>query len=122
MKGIAFNFMVLGVLFGLLGMLWGIHMAASHDHTMAPAHAHLNLIGWVGCAIYGIYYHVVPKAAEGMLPRLHLIVAILAVGCIAPGIALAKSGGTEALAILGSFLTVASALLFLVNVVRSRAA
>lgn len=122
MKGIAFSFMVLGVCFGLLGMLWGIHMAASQDHTMAPAHAHLNLIGWVGCAIYGLYYHVVPKAAEGMLPRLHLILAILAVGCIAPGIALAKSGGTEALAIIGSFLTVASALLFLVNVLRSRAA
>ncbi|MFP3384124.1 hypothetical protein [Tritonibacter sp. SIMBA_163] len=122
MKGIAFGFMVLAVCLGILGMIWGIQMAASKDHTLANAHAHLNLIGWVGFALYGFYYHVVPSAAQGRLPRLHLVVSVLAVGTIAPGIAIVKSGGGDALAILGSFLTLASALIFLFTVIRSRAA
>ncbi|MCG7623583.1 hypothetical protein [Epibacterium sp. Ofav1-8] len=122
MKGIAFGFMVLAVCLGILGMIWGIQMAASQDHTLANAHAHLNLIGWVGFALYGLYYHVVPAAAQGRLPRLHLAISVLAVGTIAPGIAIAQSGGGDALAILGSFLTLASALIFLLTVIRSRAA
>jgi cbb3-type cytochrome oxidase subunit 1 len=122
MKGIAFGFMVLAVCLGILGMIWGIQMAASQDHTLANAHAHLNLIGWVGFALYGLYYHVVPSAAQGRLPRLHLAISVLAVGTIAPGIAITQSGGGDALAILGSFLTLASALIFLLTVIRSHAA
>jgi hypothetical protein len=35
------------VVFALAGMVMGIAMAASHDHSVFPAHAHLNLLGWV---------------------------------------------------------------------------
>ncbi len=122
MKGIAFAFVALGMCLGILGMLWGIQMAASQDHTMAPAHAHLNLIGWVGFSIFGFYYHMVPTAAVGRLPRLHLVLSLLAVGSLAPGIAIAHSGGSEGLAILGSLLTLASAVVFLVTILRSRVA
>ena len=31
----------------LVGMSWGIVMAISQDHSAMPAHAHLNLLGWV---------------------------------------------------------------------------
>ncbi|WP_232367751.1 hypothetical protein [Tritonibacter horizontis] len=96
-------------------------MAASKNHLLANAHAHLNLIGWVGFAIYGTYYHIVPAAAQGLLPRIHLALSVVAVGTIAPGIAIVLSGGTDGLAILGSVLTLASAILFLVIVLRSRA-
>ncbi|NIZ12840.1 hypothetical protein [Phaeobacter sp. HF9A] len=121
MKGLAFGFMALAVCLGILGMLWGIHMAASKDHTLSIAHAHLNLIGWVGFSIFGIYYHVVPTAAQGRLPRLHLALSILAVGSIVPGIVSVKNGGSDTLAILGSLLTVGSMVLFLLTVLRSRA-
>jgi hypothetical protein len=31
----------------MVGMLWGLQMAISQDHSALPAHAHLNLLGWV---------------------------------------------------------------------------
>jgi hypothetical protein len=31
-------------------------MAETGDHSMFPAHAHLNLVGWIGMAIYGTFY------------------------------------------------------------------
>jgi hypothetical protein len=35
------------VIFVIAGMIWGIVMAISVDHTTMPAHAHLNLLGRV---------------------------------------------------------------------------
>jgi hypothetical protein len=53
-------FFAVAVLCGLAGMAWGIIMAESNDHTQMPAHAHLNLIGWVGSAIYGTFFALNP--------------------------------------------------------------
>lgn len=119
MNGISFYFMVLAVISAVCGMLLGIQMSASHDHMMAPVHAHLNLIGWVSMAIFASYYHTVAKAREGLLPRIHLGLAVLGVIIIVPGIAMAIKEQGEALAVVGSFLTLASMLVFLLVVVRS---
>ncbi len=55
MKGLPFLFLAFAISAALFGMGWGIQMSIIHDHAMAPAHAHLNLIGFVLMAIYGIY-------------------------------------------------------------------
>ena len=34
------------VLFLVVGMVWGLVMAISNDHSAMPAHAHLILLGW----------------------------------------------------------------------------
>jgi hypothetical protein len=47
---------VIAALAGLGGMVMGIVMGISQDFTLAPAHAHLNLLGWVTMAIYGLYH------------------------------------------------------------------
>jgi cbb3-type cytochrome oxidase subunit 1 len=120
MRGIAFLFYVVAILYVLAGMLFGIHMAGAHDFSLAPAHAHLNLVGWVTTGMFGIYYHVVPKAAEGMLPKVHFAVATPGVILMFPGIIMSIQGQGEALAIIGSLLTILSMLIFLFTVIRSR--
>jgi hypothetical protein len=50
----------------LCGMSLGIAMAMRQDFTLAPAHAHLNLLGWVSMALYGLYY----RGAAVIRPRL----------------------------------------------------
>ena len=52
-------FFTVGALCGLVGMVWGAQMGASGDHSLYPAHAHLNLLGWVTLAIMGGYYALV---------------------------------------------------------------
>lgn len=101
-------------------MAGGIVMAATQDHSLAPAHAHLNLLGWVSMAIFGFYYHLVPQAAAGMLAKLHLALSVVGTAVIVPGIVLAHSGGSEGPAKLGALLSIASILLFLVTVGRNR--
>ena len=120
MRGVALWFFVTAVLYVVAGMLFGIHMSVSQDHSLAPAHAHLNLIGWVSMGLFGLYYHVVPKAAQGLLPKIHFAVATLGLWLLIPGIVSAIQDNGETLAKAGSLVTVASALLFLVIVIRSR--
>ena len=46
------------------GMIWGIVMAITEDHSTFPAHAHLNLLGWVSLFLFGIYYICIRQSTE----------------------------------------------------------
>ena len=59
MPAVSKAFFTVGALCGLIGMVWGALMGASGDHSLYPAHAHLNLLGWVTLAIMGGYYALV---------------------------------------------------------------
>ncbi|WP_169568271.1 hypothetical protein [Sneathiella limimaris] len=120
MRGISYLFLGTASIYVVLGMIWGIQMSASGDHMLAPAHAHLNLIGWVGMAIYGFYYHLVPTAGEKLLAKIHFGVATLGVIILTPGIALALDGTTESPAKAGSVLTLISGLIFAYTVLRNK--
>lgn len=116
MKGIGLYFFGAGVLAVTVGMIWGIQMAASGDHLMAPAHAHLNLVGWVTMAMFGVYYHLHPQAAGHVLAKVHFAVALAGLVILVPGIAQAVQERGETMAKIGSILTLLSMLIFLVTV------
>lgn len=67
------------VIYILIGISIGIYMAASHSYTLAPAHAHLNLLGFVSMAIYGFFYRVYPAAANDRLANWHFWTANIGV-------------------------------------------
>ncbi len=117
MKGIGLLFFASGVVYVSAGMLLGIHMGVTQDFTLAPAHAHLNLVGFVTMALMGIFYHLTPRAAGSLLSWAHFILATLGVWAMVPGIALAVTGRGEALAIAGSLLTAGAMAVFLVNLI-----
>ena len=111
-------------IYALAGMCWGIHMAISQDHSQFPAHAHLNLLGWVSVFLYGLFYMHFPKAAEGWLAKVHLAAAHLGIVAMIPGVALIHGGMEDAggpLAGIGSILVVSAMLLFSVIVFRTTA-
>jgi hypothetical protein len=60
MKASSLSFQA-AVLFVVAGMIWGIVMAVTDDHSAFPAHAHLNLLGWVSLFLIGIYYRLKPS-------------------------------------------------------------
>ncbi|MDU8929456.1 hypothetical protein RXV86_18870 [Alisedimentitalea sp. MJ-SS2] len=116
MKGVALYFFVTATVAVTLGMIWGIQMSASGDHALGGAHAHLNLVGWVTMALFGVYYHLTPAAAEAMLAKVHYVVALAGLVIMVPGIVQAIRETGETLAKVGSFLTLASMAIFLVTV------
>jgi len=81
-------FFTVAVLCGLAGMAWGMHMGKSGDHSMMPAHAHLNLLGWVGLAIMGGFYALPGTLKGGWLPWTNLVLS--AYGAISMAVLLPK--------------------------------
>jgi hypothetical protein len=64
-------FLRIATLYIIAGITLGIVMAASHDHSMHPVHAHLNLLGWVAMSLFGLFYRAIPVAAETKLAKAH---------------------------------------------------
>jgi len=116
MKGVALWFFATGTVAVTLGMLWGIQMSATGNHTLSGAHAHLNLVGWATMALVGLYYNATPAAAETMLARVHYAVSLAGLVILIPGIVQALRQTGETLAKIGSFLTLIAMLIFLVTV------
>ncbi len=77
----------LAVLFVLIGMAAGIWMAASGDHSIAPAHAHLNLLGWASLFLFGLFYERRPNLNESRIALIQ--VAIWSVGTAILAVAVA---------------------------------
>ncbi|WP_025898366.1 hypothetical protein [Sneathiella glossodoripedis] len=122
MHGISYWFIVTASIYAILGMVWGIQMSASEDHTLAPAHGHLNLIGWVSMMLYGFYYHLVSAAAKSLLAKVHFLTATASILVLTPGIAMVLQGGSPLPAKIGSILILVSALIFAFIVIRNRKA
>ena len=70
-------FLRLAVVFILIGVGLGYWMGATHNFTLSPVHAHINLLGWVSMFLYGLFYRAAPDAASGLLPKVHAVLAIL---------------------------------------------
>jgi hypothetical protein len=105
----------------LIGMVAGIAMGMKQDFALAPAHAHLNLIGGVMLFLFGLYYRLVPDAGESRLAKLqgwlHIIGAIaFPVGV---GIVITHGEALVAIPILGSLVVLAAVALFTVVVFRT---
>jgi hypothetical protein len=64
MPRVSLWFFAVAPIYVLIGMGFGIFMGATMDFTLAPAHAHLNLIGWVTMALYGTFYALAREASQ----------------------------------------------------------
>jgi len=71
MQGVARNFFTLAIIYSLLGMALGIHMAISQDHAQMPTHAHTMVAGWLMSAVFAFFYHLFPAVAQKRLATVH---------------------------------------------------
>ena len=65
------NFMLLGSAFLIVGIVLGMYMGGSGDHSLALSHAHINLLGFVLSAVFALTYKAYPAMAEGRLASIH---------------------------------------------------
>ena len=105
----------------LIGLLWGIEMGVRQDFALAPAHAHLNLVGGVLLFVFGLYYRLVPGAGAGPLAKvqgwLHIVGAIVFPLGIA--LVLVKGESLVAIPIIGSLIVLLAVALFAAIVFRT---
>ena len=110
-----YRFFIAGALFALAGMFLGIYMGMKEDFTLAPVHAHINLVGWASLMLFGLYYRGNPAASARPLAQWQFWIAVLGMLLLVPGIAgaVTQNGSLAVLTIPGSLLTLISMLIFL---------
>jgi hypothetical protein len=113
--------MCVSVVILLFGMLAGIDMGIRQDFVLAPAHAHLNLVGGVLLFLFGLYYRLIPAAGNSTLAKvqgwLHIVGGI--VFPVGVALVLLKGPSFVAAPIVGSLIVVAAMALFAVIVFRT---
>src|SRR5690606_8178078 len=65
------SFLVIGALYLVVGMCFGIYMGASQEFDLAPVHAHINLVGFTLMTLFGIVYRIIPGLAGTLLSKVH---------------------------------------------------
>jgi hypothetical protein len=104
------------ILFLLTGITMGLQMAITHDHSAMPAHAHVNLLGWVSSAIFGVYYAFNPDKAGRRLAWLQYGAYTIGLIIMLPALYFMMLGNQalEPVVAIGSLITAAAILLFAV--------
>jgi hypothetical protein len=102
-------------------MVIGIIMAASGDHRAFPAHAHLNLLGWVSLFLIGIFYRLHPSLDVSRVALVQVGIWVCATIILSCGVAAIFLGrpDLEFIAVAGSLITLADMVMFAYLVFRS---
>src|SRR5882757_5668673 len=106
-------------LLGLVGMGLGIAMGIKQDFALAPAHAHLNLLGFVALFLAALYYRAIPEAAAGRLAKVQGMLAMVGAVVFPAGIACVTLGDHQRfmpVVVSGALIVFAGMLLFAVVV------
>ena len=121
MPRVSAAFFALGVVCLFIGMFMGMRMGASEDFTLMPVHAHLNLLGWVTMAIYGIFYALTHASLKPKLAWTNFGLAALGVALMIPSLALylpARDTKFVPGILAGEVATILSLLVFAISVYR----
>lgn len=108
------------LIMGLLSMIIGFAMGISQNLLMAPAHAHLNLVGFVALFLAALYYCMLPAAADSRLAEFHACMTIFGAVLLPLGIAVERVGGPKFFVIAGSIMVFTGHAFFVAIVFRHR--
>ena len=114
-----FTFCVLSL---LTGMLYGMHMAQTNDFALAPAHAHLNLLGGLLMAIFGTFYALTRETYSPRMAWINFLISAAGVVITIPALVMLLMTNDDAkygpITGAGSGLVVIGLLIFAVSVLR----
>jgi hypothetical protein len=121
MPRVSAAFFLFGALCALTGMFWGMHMGATENFQLAPAHAHLNLLGWVTMALYGTFYALTAQTLSRGLAWTNFVLSAAGALILIPPLAMFLATADKSLIpimVVGEVLTVLGLVTFLISVWR----
>jgi hypothetical protein len=71
------NFLLLGTSFLIVGIIIGMYMGGSGDHSLAASHAHINLLGFVLSVVFALTYKAYPLMTDGRLASTHFLLHLV---------------------------------------------
>ncbi|HJR55064.1 MAG TPA: hypothetical protein VJ798_00665 [Rhizomicrobium sp.] len=121
MPRVSAAFFAFGALCLLTGMIMGMRMGASGDFTLMPAHAHLNLLGWVTMSLYGAFYALTRETMSCKLAWTNFGLSAAGVLVMIPFLAMMLKSGDHALekyVAIGGGISMLGLIVFGVSVVK----
>ena len=106
------KFLFLASLMLCAGVAMGIIMANTQDFSLAPVHAHANLVGWASLALFGLTYKAYPQLQAGWMAKLHFTLAAPAAVLFPAGIYIAINYQNELVVIVAALAWAVGVLLF----------
>ncbi len=104
----------------LVGEGLGLHMGISQDFTLIPAHTHLNLLGWVTLAAYGLMHRAYPALATSRMAMAQCMLAVVANIAMPLGLAvmLTSANHDATLVKVASLAVILATVMFIIMFVR----
>jgi len=108
---------IAGVYF-FLAVILGLVMGIIQNFAFTSVHAHLNLLGWVSMALFGLIYSVYKKAGETSLAKAHFWLHNIGLPIMQGTLFLELLTGNTSLTIgiiIGSLIVILGVILFVLN-------
>jgi len=107
-------YLIIALAYLTAGIALGIGMGMAENFMYAHLHAHMNLLGFVAHGFFGFSHRLWPGLRDSGLSAPQLGTFVIGTPIFLIGLPLAQYHGQPLLAIVGSFLVLASVILFLI--------
>src|SRR5690242_16192071 len=94
------RFISIAAVYFSIGVLMGMTMGIIHYFRLTSTHAHINLLGWVSTALFGLIYSVYPFAGQTKLAKVHFWLHNIGLPIMVIGLILESFGVSAALPIM----------------------
>lgn len=112
------NYILLGLVWVVAGMVFGIWLGASNHLNYANSHAHMNLLGFVTSVLFGLLHWAYPGLGKSRLAFWQFAIYQIGVVLLVIGKILVDGGTQTHFLEIGSLVTIAGAALMLVMFAR----
>jgi len=108
------NYILIGLCWVIVGMIFGAWLGASHHNNFANSHAHLNLLGFVTSVLFGMLYWAFPAMAKSRAAMWQFVIYELGVVILVIGKIMVDNDGSETIFLqVGSVLAIVGAAMML---------
>lgn len=112
------NYILLGLAWVIVGMIFGAWLGASNHLNYGNSHAHINLLGFVTSALFGLLHHAWPALRTSRLAVPQFVIYEVGVLLLVIGKVLVDGGQLTMFLEVGSLVTIVGAILMLVMFTR----
>ncbi|WP_404328751.1 cytochrome-c oxidase [Mesobacillus maritimus] len=115
------TFIKIAAVYFSIGVLLGMTMGIIHDFRLTSLHAHVNLLGWVSTALFGVIYSIYALAAKTQLAKIHFWLHNIGLPVMMIGLFCESFGITVGVPIMivGSLAVVIGTIIFTINIFKT---
>lgn len=106
MRKIDDTYILIGLIWLVLGMAYGIWMGITQQFNFANSHAHLNLVGFAVSVLFGLIHRAYPTLRASRLAWPQFIAYEIGAVMLVGGKAMVDNGGDDTLVKIGSLVVV----------------